>query len=295
MEEAKKQNNLGFLFAMLKIIGIIVAVVAVVVLGIYFYVRVILGIDIFGIINIVKKMGKDFDETTMITTPITEDSTTLAFEQFDLAGLSGFYTVENGEYKINDDISGLTAATQEIQLTDVQVASLVQSLLNSSAQIGEDLELDITLKQITFSNLTTMANGNKVDVNVVFHTSLKELKSAINVFPVSLFIKYIPNDAYVSVNFSIEQTDATTYKITPKNIKLNSLTADQTSQVISVIGSVVGNTSSRALCEDIGDLVFQALIGNDNGPGLVRELDVVGITGFAFETVGTDIKFILKI
>ncbi len=294
MEETKKSSNLGFLFAILKVLGAIVGIVAVVLIGIYVYVRVVLGIDIFGIIKIVKNIS-NFDESTVITAPVTDTDKEQAFAQFDLAGLGDFYTVTDGQYTIRDDISSLPTASQDIALTDVQTCALVQSLIDSSLSLDQSLNLPITIKQIKFSNYVSMANGGKIDVNMVFHTSLKELKTVINTFPINLFIKYIPDDAYVSVNFSVEQTDALSYSITPKDISINNLTADQTAIVISVIGSALDGTNPQGLCKDIGNLVFQALVGNDEGTGLARELDVVGINSFAFEQDGNNIKFCLKI
>ncbi len=294
MEETKKSNNLGFLFAILKVLGAIIGIVAVVLIGIYVYVRVVLGIDIFGIIRIVKNIS-NFDESTMITAPVTETDREQAFAQFDLAGLSGFYTVEDGEYTIKDDISSLPTASQDIALSDVQTCALVQSIINSSLKLDQDLTLDLSIKQIKFSNYVSMANGGKIDVNMVFHTSLKELKTMVNTFPINLFIKYIPDDAYVSANFSVEQTDTLSYSITPKDICVNNLTPDQTAIVLSVIGSALDGVTSQSLCRDIGNLAFQALIGNDEGTGLARELDIVGINSFAFEQDGDNIKFVLKI
>lgn len=295
MEGTKKTNNLGFLFAVLKILGAIIGIVAIVLIGIYFYVRVVLGIDIFGIIRIAKSLGSDFDESTILTTPVTDADIEQTFEQFDLAGLSGFYTESNGNYTINDDISGLPTASQDISLTGSQTCALVQGIINSSLQLDQNISLDVEIKQIKFSNYVAMANGGKVDVNMVFYTSLKELKAVINVFPVNLFIKYIPDDAYVNVNFSVEQTDDLSYTITPKDIALNSLTTTQTAMVVSVVGSVLDGMTANSLCKDIGNLVFQALVGSDEGTGLARELRVVGINAFAFEQVGNDIKFVLKI
>ena len=63
MEKAKERSKYGFLFAILKILGIIVGIVLLVLVGLYFYIRVILGIDIFGIFDTFiftsKCLGKD--------------------------------------------------------------------------------------------------------------------------------------------------------------------------------------------------------------------------------------------
>ena len=182
MEEVKKENKFGFLFAVLKVLGIILAVVVVALGVLYFYVRVVLGIDIFGIIRIAKSLGSDFDETTLITSPVTETDMEQTFMQFDLAGLDGFYTEQDGEYKIADDLSSLSLATQDISFTDVQTCALLQNVLNATFELNQGVKLDFEIEQIKFSNFVSMANGGKVDVNMVLHTSLKELKTLINTF-----------------------------------------------------------------------------------------------------------------
>lgn len=295
MEEVKKENKFGFLLAVLKVLGIMLAVIVLALGGLYFYVRVILGIDIFGIIRIAKNLGADFDETTIITAPVTETDIEQTFMQFDNAGLNGFYTVSDGKYTIAEDISSLTPATQDIAFTEVQTCVLLQNVLKATFEFNQDIKLDFDVKQIKFSNYVSMANGGKVDVNMIFHTSLKELKSLINTFPVNLFLKFIPDEAYVSLNFSIEQTDDFAYVITPINMSLNSLTTDQTAMIVNVIGSIFDGVNAQSLCKDVGNIAFQILLGSEEGAGLAKEMSVLGINSFAFQQVGNDIKLVFKI
>ncbi len=295
MEEVKKKGNYGFLFAVLKILAIVVGIVVVVLIALYFYVRVILGIDVFGILGIVKKLGADFDESKLLTHAIVQEDIDTAFDQFDLAGLSGIYRFEDNEYIINDDISSLPTATCDIAFKDKQLCGFLESIINSSLKLEEGVELNLNIKQLKFSNFRGLAEGAKVDVNIVFHTSIKEIKSVLNVFPLSIFAKHIPEDLYISTNFTVETSGNYGYIITPINMKVNNLSYKQTASAFNAIGKLLGKVTVYTFCEDIGNIVMDTLVGNDINSGFVKELDIVGIQGYAFELDGTDIKFVLKV
>ncbi len=295
MEKVKEKSKYGFLFAILKILGIIVGVVALILIALYFYIRVILGIDIFGIIGILKNLGSDYDPSKLLTNPVTQEITDQTFDKFDTAGLSGIYTYANGEYKINDDISSLPTATADISFTDAELCALLQTLLDSSVELAEGETLELEIKQVTFTDFKSMANGAKIKVNVVFYTSLSAVKTSLNVFPLTLITKYIPENAYISANFYVEQTGALTYTVTPDSMSINNLSKTQTSTVLSVIGSVIGEFDMFTLCEEIGNIMFNSLIGDSKTSGLVKELDVVGITSYSIDKVDSTIYFTMKI
>ena len=295
MEKVKEKSKYGFLLAILKILGIIVGVVALILIALYFYIRVILGIDIFGIIGILKNLGADYDPSKILTNTVTQEITDETFDKFDAAGLSGIYTNTNGEYKINDDISTLPTATANISFTDAELCALMQTLLDSSIELAEGEKLELEIKQVTFSDYKSMANGAKIKVNVVFYTSLSTVKTSLNVFPLTLITKYIPENAYISANFYVEQTGALTYTVTPDSMTINNLSKTQTSTVLSVIGSVIGEFDMFTLCEEIGNIMFNSLIGDSKTSGFVKELDVVGITAYSIDKVDSTIYFTMKI
>ena len=295
MEKAKERSKYGFLFAILKILGIIVGIVLLVLVGLYFYIRVILGIDIFGIIGILKNLGSDYDPSKLLTNPVTQEITDQTFDKFDNVGLSGIYTYEGGKYKINDDISSLPTATADISFNDTELCALLQTVLDSSVELAEGETIELEIKQVTFSDYKSMANGAKIKVNVVFYTSLEKLKASLNVFPLTLITKYIPEKAYISTNFYVEQTGDLTYTITPDSMSINNLSKSQTSTVLSVIGSVLGEFDMFTICEEIGNTMFNALVGDDKTSGLVKELNVVGITAYSIDKVDSKIYFTMKI
>ena len=64
-------------------LGIIVAIVAVILIGIYAYIRLALGIDIFGTISTLKKLGSDFELSAIVDYEYTQTDVEQAFNQFD--------------------------------------------------------------------------------------------------------------------------------------------------------------------------------------------------------------------
>jgi hypothetical protein len=168
-------------------------------------------------------------------------------------------------------------------------------LLDSSVELAEGETLALEVKQVSFSDYKSMANGAKVKVKVIFYTSLAKVKSSLNVFPLTLISKYIPENAYISSTFYVEQTGDLNYTITPQSMAVNNLSETQTSQVLSVIGSVLGEFDMFSLCEEIGNTMFNALIGDSKNSGLVKELNVVGINSYSFDLVQNKIYFTMKI
>ena len=298
MEETQKRSKYGFLFAVLKVVGIIVAIVAVILIGIYAYIRLALGIDIFGTISTLKKLGSDFEMSAIVDYEYTQTDVEQAFNQFDLAGISNIYTETNGEYAINPDYNGGGVVSSDIAFTDKQLAGFLQTFIKSSVLLedSDNLALTLNVKQVKFSNYELLANGPKVDVNVVLYTSIKTIKSVMNIFPLSLFVNYIPDDLYVSANFSIQKTGVKTYSISPDHIKLNGLNETETFGLISLITNLMDGGDAYTLCQDIGDIMFQSLICGDGADqaGLTSELSVVGIVDYNFEVIDEKICFVLK-
>ncbi len=297
MEETKKKSNYGFLFAILKVLGIIVLVVALVLGGLYFYIRVILGVDIFGAINLVKKLGNDFEVSTIVDDPYSTTDIDNAFLQFDNAGLAGFYTKNGEDYTINEDISTLPQASQDIAFSSKQLAGFLHTFIESSLNVdGGDIgDIQLDVKQIKISNYQELANGPKVDMNIVLHTSIKELKATINIFPLSLLTKYLPEDIYIGVNFSITKTGELTYTIDPISMKVNGLSEKDTAALLNIVIKVIGGGDVYLLTNDIGKIVMQALVSGENGePGITQELSVVGIADYTFENRQDGIYFVMK-
>lgn len=298
MEETKKSNKFGFLFAVLKILGIIVAAIAVVLIGLYLYLRIFLDIDIFAIIRTVKNLNK-YEITDIVTEPFDDADLDSTFSQFDLGGLSGIYTKSaDGEYTINDDIEGLPEATSNIRLDGKQLAAFMDTVIASGLKLdGEDEEMAFSIKQVKLSDMKSLAGGPSVKMDMVIHTSIKALKSQLNVFPLTMIAKYIPEDLYISASFVVEQKGDLTYAITPDKVRLNNLSANDTSKLLSVLGTL--NESQPmdmySLSEDVGKTVMQALVCGPNGEaGFAKELAPVGINGFTFEQELGKIYFVFK-
>lgn len=297
MEEVKKKNKYGFLFAILKVLAIALAVVAVVLIGLYIYIRATLGIDIFSAIRTVKKLGQDYNVSTVVDKPYDDSDIASAFLQFDNAGMSGFYTIQNGEYIINDDISDVENATQDIALTDKQLAAFLQTSLTSSLKISDgDIDLSFDIKQVKFSNFQVLETGSSVDMNVVMYTSAKLIKDELSVFPLTLLKKYIPDDIYVSATFRVQKNGSQSYIIEAISLKLNGLSASETVSLVGMFSKLGDFGDAYTLSAELGKIVMQGLVKGENGEsGFVKELAPLGISDFDFELINNNICFVFKI
>lgn len=299
MENTKKKSNYGFLFAILKILLGIVIVVVLILGGLYLYIRFALGLDIFGAIRSVKKLNNDFAIESVVDSPYETTDVDSAFAQFDNAGLQGFYTKDSeGNYTINDDISGLPMATCDIKLSDKQLAGFMQTFVVSSLKLdGEDIEdLQFEIKQAKFSNYRESGTGTIIDANIVLYTSISSLKDSMNVFPFTLITKYIPDDLYISADFSIQKTGTRTFSVEAISLKLNGLTADETATIMGILGKIADIGDSYELSAELGNTIMQALVCGKNGEaGLVTELSSVNIEDFNFEKDENEIYFVFKV
>lgn len=300
MEQTKKKSNYGFLFAILKVILGIVILVVLVLGGIYLYVRIALGIDIFGAIRSVKKLGNDFAIESVVDTPFTGTDAEGVEAQFNNAGLTGLYYKDaDGNYAVKDDISGVSA-TCDIRLTDKQLAAFIQSSIISSLKLeGQDVEnLSFEIKQVKFSNFKSSATGPSIDTNIVLYTSITSIKKTLNVFPLSIVTKYLPDDLYISASFTAKKTGTNAFAVEGLGLKLNGLSEGETSTILDILGKAANLGDSYSLSADIGKVVMQALIcGEDGTAGFTTELAPFNIDDYNFEkdTESNTIYFVFKV
>lgn len=301
MEQTKKKSNYGFLFAILKVILGIVILVALVLGGIYLYVRIALGIDIFGAIRSVKKLGQDFQIETIVDSPFTDADSEGVEAQFDNAGLVGFYTKDaDGNYTVKADISSLPNATCDIKLTDKQLAAFMQTAVISSLQLeGEDVsDLSFEIKQVKFSNYKSSTTGPSIDVNIVLCTSITSLKKTLDVFPLSIVTKYLPDDLYISASFTAKKTGNKTFAVEGLGLKLNGLSESETATILDILGRASNLGDSYSISAEVGNTVMQALVCGKNGEaGFTTELAPLNIDDYNFEkdSESNTIYFVFKV
>lgn len=276
----------------------LVAFVAVAVIGGYIFVRSKYGIDLFRTVQQLKTINTTVDESTLFTNAISSDDYVTLQTSINSSLADNFIKYQENEgfngYKTN--YSALGAWMEDliqVKFSEKQIGFLSQIIFyeqtGGKLQINEK-ELETTIIQVDFSNITS----TKTDFNIVIKVDLTPLTSDMTDFPYSLIKKYIPKSLYFSSTITIEKTDAEMgYSIAHKELKINNLSADDTTDLFHTLDTVLKIGTAEDLNTQIGTIATNALIGNATNKGFAYSLKGIFNT-FTFETI-TDIDyFVLK-
>lgn len=271
---------------------VIVAVLGVVVIGGYIYVRSAYGIDLFRTAGQLKTLTEQVNEAELCPNAYA-DSDFVDLKNSVNAEIEGLVKFEEGKgyngYTL--DFNALIGAelSKTIALSEKQVGALAQTVFYE--QTGGKIQLggkqtDVTIVQTDFSEIA--ANGS-ADFNVVCKLDLSPFKADMDKFPYSLFKKYIPDSLYVS---SAVRVDKTTdgqfdYTVSHKGLALNNLNAEETADLFHTLDAVLKIGSAESVNLQIGTIAVNALIGNEQSVGFAYSLKAVGATTFYFANVTT--------
>ena len=180
---------------------VIVAILGVVIISGYIYVRTTYDIDLFRTAGQLKVLTQAVDETALCPNAYgEEDFVTMKTElnkKFD-----GFISHEEGNgfngYSVNFGALTDKSMSDKITLTEKQVGALTQIVFyeqtGGKIKIGEK-EVSVTVLQVDFSEITT---SGSTDFNIVAKIDLTPFKANMGDFPYKYFKKYIPDNFYVS-------------------------------------------------------------------------------------------------
>lgn len=278
----------------------LVAFVAVVVIGGYIFVRSKYGIDLIRTIEQLKTINKSVDESALFPNAVssadfislqTSINSSLAdnfIKYQENVGFNGYET----NYSALAGVS-LDSLTQ-VKFSEKQIGFLSQIIFyeqtGGKIQVSEK-ELETTVIQVDFSNITSTGNA---DFNIVVKVDLTPLTSSMTDFPYSLIKKYIPHSLYISSTITIEKTDAEMgYSIAHKELKINSLSAEDTADLFHTLDTVLKVGTAENLNTQIGTIATNALIGNEINKGFAYSLKGIFNT-FSFETISDTDYFVLK-
>jgi hypothetical protein len=272
---------------------VIVAVLGVVVIGGYIYVRSAYGIDLFRTAGQLKTLTEQVNEAELCPNAYGDSDFTDLKNSVN-AEIEGLVKFEEGKgyngYTI--DFNALIGAelSKTIALSEKQVGALAQTVFFE--QTGGKIQLggkqtDVTIVQTDFSEI---AEDGSADFNVVAKIDLTPFKADMGDFPYKYFKKYIPDNLYVSSTVRVDKTGdgGFGYTLSHKSITLNNLNAEETEDLFHTLDAVlkIGNAESVNL--QIGTIAVNALIGNEENVGFAYSLKAVGATQFNFENVITD-------
>ena len=278
---------------------VVVAILGVVIIGGYIYVRTTYDIDLFRTAGQLKTLTQAVDETALCPDAFGEEDfaamKTELNKKFD-----GFVSHEEGKgfngYSVNFDALDEKVTTDMISLTEKQVGAVVQTVFfgqtSGKLKIGEK-DVSVTIVQIDFSEIA--ANGS-ADFNVVAKIDLTPFKADMGDFPYKLFKKYIPDNFYVSSTIRIDKTELEgfDYKVSHKSLTLNNLSADDTADLFNTLNAVLKIGTAENLNMQVGTMVVNALIGTKDNPGFAYSMKAIGAKDFMFTTSADADRFIVN-
>lgn len=278
---------------------VIVAILGVVIISGYIYVRTTYDIDLFRTAGQLKVLTQAVDETALCPNAYgEEDFVTMKTElnkKFD-----GFISHEEGNgfngYSVNFGALTDKSMSDKITLTEKQVGALTQIVFyeqtGGKIKIGEK-EVPVTVLQVGFSEIATSGSA---DFNVVAKIDLTPFKANMGDFPYKYFKKYIPDNFYVSsiVRVDKKENDDFSYTLTHKTLTLNNLSADDTADLLNTLNAVLKIKTSENLNMKIGEVAVNSLIGTAESKGFAYSLKAIGATSFKFENVSDEKRFIVS-
>lgn len=278
---------------------VVVAILGVVIIGGYIYVRTTYGIDLFRTAGQLKTLTQAVDETALCPNAYGEEDfaamKTELNQKFD-----GFVSYEEGKgfngYSVNFGSLAGKSMSGTVSLTEKQVGAITQTVFygqtGGKIKIGEK-DVSVTVVQVDFSEIA--ANGS-ADFNVVAKIDLTPFKADMSAFPYKYFKKYIPDNLYVSSVVRVDKTekDGFSYTVTHKALTLNNLSADDTADLFNTLNAVLKIGTAENLNMQVGETAVNALIGTEESSGFAYSLKAIGATAFKFETASDAERFIVN-
>ena len=277
---------------------VIVAILGVVIIGGYIYVRTTYGIDLFRTAGQLKTLTQTVDETALCPNAYGEEDFA-AMETELNKKFDGFVSYEEGKgfngYSVNFGSLAGKSMSGTIFLTEKHVGAIAQTVFyeqtGGKIKLGEK-EVAVTVMQVDFSEIA--ANGS-ADFNVVAKIDLTPFKADMGGFPYKYFKKYIPDNLYVSSTVRVDKTeeDGFAYTVTHKSLTLNNLSADDTADLFDTLNAVLKIGTAENLNMQVGETAVNALIGTKDNPGFAYSMKAIGAKSFDFGTVSDIDLFIV--
>ena len=281
---------------------VIIAIVAVALIGVYIAARVKLGVDLFRTIGQLKTLSQPVNE---------QEAFPAAYKSQDLADLKSQTESQLGSVVLYEEgkgyegysvdftalaVSGATA--KPVILSEQQAGALAEIVFYQ--QTGgkltiADKEISVCVLQIAFTEID--AETGDADLNVTVKLDLTPFKNDMEGFPFNMLKGVVPDALYVTSVVRIEKGEGLAYTVTPKYLTINNLSGDDTSDFFHTLDVVLKIGSAEDLNAKIGTTAANALIGTEQNPGFVYALKSVsgsGSFGFAsFEKDGKQVNALI--
>ena len=270
---------------------VIVAILAVTIIGGYIHIRTTYGIDLFRTAGQLKILAKEVDETTLCLNAFDDKDFIEMKDEVDkkIDGLV-LYEANKGYkgYSMNfSSLSGKSMDGRVISFTEKQVGALAQIVFyeqtGGKVKLGEK-EVEVKIIQVNFSEIGENGSAN---FDVTTKIDLTPFKADMEKFPYKYFKKYIPDSFYVSstVRIEKEEKEKFNYQIEHKFLALNYLSPEDTTDLFSTLNTILKIGTAKDINIKIGSVAVNALIGNEENPGFAYSLKAIGATTFNFGIV----------
>ena len=281
---------------------VIIAIVAVALIGVYIAARVKLGVDLFRTIGQLKTLSQPVNE---------QEAFPSAYKSQDLADLKSQTESQLGNVVLYEEGKGYEGYTVDFTALAVSGATAKPVIL-SEQQAGAlaeivfyqqtggkltiaDKEISVCVLQIAFTEID--AETGDADLNVTVKLDLTPFKNDMEGFPFNMLKGVVPDALYVTSVVRIEKGEGLAYTVTPKYLTINNLSGDDTSDFFHTLDVVLKIGSAEDLNAKIGTTAANALIGTEQNPGFVYALKSVsgsGSFGFAsFEKDGKQVNALI--
>ena len=277
---------------------VIVAILGVVIIGGYVYVRTTYGIDLFRTAEQLKILTENVDEASLCPNAYGEEDFAVTKTELNKK-FDGFVSYEEGKgyngYSVNFDSLEGKSMSGMVSLTEKQTGVIAQTIFygqtGGKIKLG-DKEVSVTAVQVDFSEI---AENGSADFNVVAKLDLTPFKADMGGFPYKYFKKYIPDNLYVSSTVRVDKTeeDGFAYTVTHKSLTLNNLSADDTADLFNTLNAVLKIGTAENLNMQIGTTAVNALIGTKDAIGFAYSMKAIGAKSFDFGTVSDIDLFIV--
>lgn len=286
-----------FLKWIFKIVLSLAIVVALLVGGVFLFVKIKYDINPFALISEVNILSKQVNEDEMYKNKFSKEDMASAKQVADehMLGLIT-YDETNATYKIGDGVSA-PLALKNMNLTDKQCGAILNTLLNQGSTTAQvtigDKTINVNLVQVSFVKLDE--ETKTTTINIVVRIDLSTIKADWKSFPMSYVAKKVPDTMYFSSTVDVKKLDGEfTYQVTSKDFAISNLNSEQTKDFVKSLNAVTKIGTSEELNVKIGQAFIDGLIGyDDTHKGFAYSLKTLDVKDYNFELKDGKIYFVL--
>ena len=256
------------------------------------------GINVLSVAKSLGKLAEMPDISTVAPhAPVDADNeATMNAVNASIPGLV-VYNSETHQYSLNTSIS--STMDSDIKLTGAQTCVLLNWVLSSQETMpanigGQEVNLkdyEFTVHQIDYAE----GEEGAINFNVVMSISLTKIKDKMTGLVLGWLKGKVPDRLYVSSTVAVKKGEsAFAYTVENVSLALNNMSGKEVEQAIKLLDIVVKSGSLTDFNKNLGKSFVDALIGNEDTPGLTYSLKSAGVNDFAFEKVGDVMYYVMK-